>query len=1000
MKPSHKKTPFKRDAKSQHTRSRGSKNEKHAPRASYNSPLHPKDLGDLASLLENHLGFKPRPFQINAVTSQMLGKDTIVHAGTGMGKTVIAIGPHFHPLSRGRLTIMVSPLIALQNEQLESFNQKGIKAIALNSQYGGCSHANLQKLKNGDYQVLLISPELLLSKRFLDTMMRDREFTSRILSVVVDEAHVVSSWGAGFRKKYGELGMIRAFLPKHVPLVAMSATLPARVRYDVAQKLEFPQDGYLFVNIGNDRPNVSIVVRAIHNTMKTYSDLDFIIPKTMRHPNDIPSTLVYGDNVQEGPVIADNIDDKLPEEWRRRGLVRPFNAGFSQAYREKVLRLFKLGIVRVLVCTDAAGMGCDLPKVELVVQWKMPDSISTFVQRAGRAARSPGTSGMAVLLVEKSAYNVDLQTLNTQTTTTQSIRVKSVNPTNANKPAQSTDKRTKKEVQMYAAACGAHRGKHSGCSDELPSTRLEPHIDVEHSNEGLYALIQTTLCRRRVLLTVYDNHTADPVDRKVCCDLCNPQLLDRVRPGKPPAKERRKVVKKRAEIALHVWSKLDEWRMLVHARDWPRSMLGPSAILSDDDLEMLAMAENITTLEDLKDILHQWTWRTKYVDELWSVWGEATSNRDHGPEVPAEPTSSSPSASNARVSPLVDVPPAPIPRESTPVVSQPTSTHNVPRQPSVRDMTGSTSTPVMLAPTTTTRKRTRRAEDLETVGDGGEDDVHSNGGGPSQRRRTDGGNTSAFTSSLTAASSHATPFNFNHFAGRHDLAFRPYPTPPDPQYQALQRYNFNLAPQYYSHAVLPSTPARQQSLYHPSPHTNLQHGARYPPPPIYEDPRIVQAPVSFASQSTPVPQAQYQRTYASGSLPTPGTPYHLPARHYEASIDERQGARTSAYQPPFQQTPSTAFPHHTTQRTPLPPLHVLHTGSGVQMYHPPTPGDTPHHRRHNLSFNGRPSSPQWPNHPLPPPPITPHSHIPPTNHAQYEFILDARSYNNDFTNVQ
>ncbi|KAG2005803.1 ATP-dependent DNA helicase recQ [Coprinopsis cinerea AmutBmut pab1-1] len=424
-------------------------------------------------------------------------------------------------------------------------------------------------------------------------------------------------------------------------------------------------------------------------------------------------------------------------------------------------------------------------------------------------------------------------------------------------------------------------------------------------------------------------------------------------------------------------------------------MLGPSAILSDDDLEMLAMAENIVALEDLKDVLHLWSWRKKYVDELWSVWREATNNQNRGSEVSAEPTPSFPSASNASVSPLVNVPPAPIPSETTPVASQPTSTH-VPRQPSVRDMTGSTSTPVMLAPTTTTGKRGA----VEMVGDGDEDEVHSSGGGPSQRRRTDGGNTSTFTSSLTAASSHATPFNFNRFAGRREMAFSPYPTPPDPQYLAPQRYDFNLAPQHYSYAVPSSTPARQHSLYHPSPHSNLNHDARYLPPPNYEAPHNIQARLSFANRSTAVPQAQYQRTHVLGSLPTPGTPFHVPARHYEASIVERQGARTSAYQPSFQQTPSTTFPHHAAQRTPHPPLRVLHTGSGAQMYHPPTPGDTPHHRRHNLSFNGRPSSPQWPNHPLPPPSTTPHSHIPPTNRAQYEFILDTRSYSNGFNNVQ
>src|SRR5215217_3255705 len=102
-------------------------------------------------------------------------------------------------------------------------NDFGIKAMAMNSSYGGCSPEAMELLKHGNSQMLLISPELLLSRRFIDHVLRDKQFTRRVLAVVVDEAHVVSHWGAGFRKRYGELGMIRAFLRRGTPIVAMSA---------------------------------------------------------------------------------------------------------------------------------------------------------------------------------------------------------------------------------------------------------------------------------------------------------------------------------------------------------------------------------------------------------------------------------------------------------------------------------------------------------------------------------------------------------------------------------------------------------------------------------------------------------------------------------------------------------------------------------------------------------------------------------------------------------
>ena len=107
---------------------------------------------------------------------------------------------------------------------------------------------------------MVISPEMMLSKRFIENVIRNSEIRERILSVVVDEAHVVSHWGSGFRKKYGTLGILRALMPKDTPMVAMSATLPSWVQCDVMSKLQFNEDNYTYLNLGNDRPNVSLVV--------------------------------------------------------------------------------------------------------------------------------------------------------------------------------------------------------------------------------------------------------------------------------------------------------------------------------------------------------------------------------------------------------------------------------------------------------------------------------------------------------------------------------------------------------------------------------------------------------------------------------------------------------------------------------------------------------------------------------------------------------------------
>jgi len=203
--------------------------------------------------------------------------------------------------------------------------------------------------------VVMISPEMLLSRRFIREVLRNPEFGKRVLSVVVDEAHVVSHWGSAFRKKYGTLGIIRAFLQKGTPIVAVSATLPARIRNDVLSKLQFGKD-YVNIDEGNDRPNVSIVIRAMEHPINTYADLDFIISRLIANPYEIQKTFVYCDNIATGVDAIDHLTSLLPASLQAAGLIRPYNASFSKEYRKEVMSQFKQGLVRILVCTDAAGM--------------------------------------------------------------------------------------------------------------------------------------------------------------------------------------------------------------------------------------------------------------------------------------------------------------------------------------------------------------------------------------------------------------------------------------------------------------------------------------------------------------------------------------------------------------------------------------------------------------------------------------------------------------------
>ncbi|KAL4263445.1 hypothetical protein AB1N83_008683 [Pleurotus pulmonarius] len=575
-------------------------------------PLFENDIRDLKSLLSDRFGWTPRSFQIEAIRAQLLGSDAIVHAGTGSGKTAIAAGPHFHPKRKGFVTIFVSPLIALQEEQVCTFKKEfGLAALAVSSNHDGCSPLAVKNILHGGHNIIILSPEMLLSRTFVDEVLRKPMFASRILSVVVDEAHVISHWGAGFRKQYGELGKIRSFLRRGTPVVALSATLPCRVRRDVLSKLQFPKDGYISIDVGNDRPNVSLAVRAIHNPMNTFTDLRFIIPEAVQKPEDIPLTYLYADDILGGVEIEEYIEGLLPLALRRTGLVRPYTASMTPEYRTEVMDQFRKERVRILICTDAAGMGCNLPNIDLVVQWRLPKKLSTFVQRAGRAARAPGRTGLAVLLVEKSAY---AKAVNGDTEGETDMKGKKKGT--RRKGAVAAALGAKGEAKAHSVERGINQGGYDGTDDGVRSHE-QPKLDLEAEDEGMSAFIQTETCRREVLREVFGNKKPEPLVE--CCDICCPQLLDRVHPA-PPLPVQRQSAIRRGQPILGVKSILNAWRKEVHCRDFPGALFGSSGILKDETIDLLAGVGNIRSKTRLEQVLAgQWTWYDRYGDELLAV---------------------------------------------------------------------------------------------------------------------------------------------------------------------------------------------------------------------------------------------------------------------------------------------------------------------------------------------------------------------------------------------
>ncbi|KAJ7030142.1 P-loop containing nucleoside triphosphate hydrolase protein [Mycena alexandri] len=562
--------------------------------------------------------------QLECMGSQALGRDTVLHAATGAGKTGIAAGPHLLPSSKGKVTLVVSPLLSLHEEQVETFmNEFGLKAIAINSAHGGCTKDIVRSIVAGEHQIVLISPEMLLTRRFIDGVLRKPEFGTRCLSVFIDEAHCVSHWGDSFRKKYGSIGITRAFLPRAVPIIAVSATLTPRVHDDLLVKLRIDPKNYLYVNIGNDRPTVAHIVRAMEHPMNSHRDLDFLVDEDMVSPCDVKKAFVYSDDTKEGAGIIDHLNDRVHPDFRSRGLVRPYNASMSREYRDAVMLLFRAGIVRILVCTDAAGMGCDLPDVDIVVQWKAPANMSSWIQRLGRAARGLGREGLAVMLVEKTAFEVNTtgKEVTDIVTTPQPARGRGAGRGGRGgargRGARGRGRGGRGNGKDYAVLHGQRRGTFSGKDDKI-SSLPEPEISADAPGEGLYIYIQSTTCRRAIQTAIFRNKTPDvAVDPLKCCDLCNPHLFDRTRPSKPIRASRQQAAKKGLPVDS-VRESLWSWRRAIKKQKYPRALFAPHAILDDDTCERLSAIGPVTSREQLSQHMEGWARWGALGDELFT----------------------------------------------------------------------------------------------------------------------------------------------------------------------------------------------------------------------------------------------------------------------------------------------------------------------------------------------------------------------------------------------
>ena len=327
-------------------------------------------------ILKQYWGYDSfRDLQEEIITSIGEGKDTLGLMPTGGGKSITFQVP---ALAQEGICIVITPLIALMKDQVQNLRKREIKALAI---YSGMTRQEiLTALENcifGNYKFLYISPERLDTEIF-----RTKLRSMKVSMITVDESHCISQWGYDFRPAYLKIAEIRELLPE-VPVLALTATATLEVVTDIQARLKF-REGNVF-RMSFERKNLAYIVRKTDNKTK---EIPYILQRISG------SAIIYVRNRRRTKEIT--------ELLMNEGITTDFyHAGLDNAVKDLRQKRWQSGEVRVMVATNAFGMGIDKPDVRIVLHLDLPDSPEAYFQEAGRAGRD-GEKAYAVILYSKS----------------------------------------------------------------------------------------------------------------------------------------------------------------------------------------------------------------------------------------------------------------------------------------------------------------------------------------------------------------------------------------------------------------------------------------------------------------------------------------------------------------------------------------------------------------------------------------------------------------------